>query len=75
MVLGFHLLPIYTPREMLYPCHILCNTLVSLNLLENPQVNNVEKGIYAKARGILLFQHAGVALHTEERERPLAACS
>jgi hypothetical protein len=36
MVLGFHLLPIYTPREMLYPCHILCNTLVSLNLPETP---------------------------------------
>jgi hypothetical protein len=41
---------------------------VSLNLLENPQVNNVEKGIYAKARGILLFQHDGVALHMKGRE-------
>jgi hypothetical protein len=31
-------------------------------------VNNSEPGIIAKARGILLFQHAGVALHTKERE-------
>jgi hypothetical protein len=37
-------------------------------------VNNVESGIDAKARGILLFQHAGVALHTNEIEQPCAAC-
>ena len=55
--------------------HTKCKALTSLNLPEIPWVNNAELGINAKARGILLFQHAGVALHTEERERPLAACS
>jgi hypothetical protein len=35
-------------------------------------VNNVELGISAIAKGILLLQHAGVALHTKEREnRPV----
>ena len=28
----------------------------------------MELGVDAKARGILLFQHAGVALHMKERE-------
>jgi hypothetical protein len=31
-------------------------------------VNNSEPGINAKARGILLFQHAGVPLHMKEWE-------
>jgi hypothetical protein len=31
-------------------------------------VNNLELEINAKARGILLFQHAGVALYMKERE-------
>jgi hypothetical protein len=30
-------------------------------------VNNAKLGIDAKARGILLFQHAGVTLHIKER--------
>jgi hypothetical protein len=38
-------------------------------------MNNSELGINAKARGILLFQHAGVALYMKERERPHAARS
>jgi hypothetical protein len=39
-------------------------------------VNNAELAIdFAKARGILLFQHAGVTLHRKERERPHAARS
>ena len=32
-------------------------------------VNNFEQRIDAKARGILLFQHAGIALHIKESER------
>jgi hypothetical protein len=35
------------------------------------QVNNMEPGINAKARGILLFQYAGVTLHRKERENDL----
>jgi hypothetical protein len=34
----------------------------------NPQVNNTEPGINAKAGGILLFHHAVVAMHTKKRE-------
>jgi hypothetical protein len=33
-------------------------------------VNNVEIGIDAKARGILLVQHAGVALCVERENNP-----
>jgi hypothetical protein len=36
-------------------------------------VNNTELGIGEKARGILLFQYAGITLHIKERERPHAA--
>jgi hypothetical protein len=35
-------------------------------------VNNAESGINAKARGILLFQQVGVALHTKEGENNTA---
>jgi hypothetical protein len=45
-----------------------CKTLMSLNLLETHWVNNTESGINVKARGILLFQHAGVA-HTHKGQR------
>jgi hypothetical protein len=52
-----------------------CKTLVSINLLDDPtpisRVINIEPRINAKARGILLFQHAGLALHMKEREYDL----
>jgi hypothetical protein len=42
-------------------------SLVSLNL-PDPLSEQLGVGIDAKARGILLFQHAGVALQMKERE-------